>query len=105
MRKLICLFLMTIPMAATAQKELFMNEFSGVNDWFFSRPRITLVQKYTYYSDSATTRAVDSAAITIIKTNSAIHYQANGLELFSDSGYMIRISSSNKYMLVSKAAK
>ena len=105
MRKLMCLFLMTIPIAAIAQKDLFMSQFNGVNNWFFSSPDIKLIQKYVYYNDSATVHAVDSATITIIKNNSAIHYEASGLELFSDSGYMVKMSHSNRYMLISKIAK
>jgi|GEM_PF-3661680 len=105
MRKLISLFLLTVPFAAAAQKDLFLNEFNGVNNWFFSRPNVALVQKYVYYSDSATTRAVDSATITIEKKYTAIHYQANGLELFSDSGYMVKINHTARYIIVSKTAK
>lgn len=102
MKKLIILFLLIIPFAATAQRDLFMKEFNGVNNWFFSRPQIRLVQKYSYYNDTASSVAIDSAICTIIKKNTAIDYKAGGLESFSDSGYMVKISHADKYMVISK---
>ncbi|MDR3697047.1 hypothetical protein [Mucilaginibacter sp.] len=105
MRKLINLLLIMIPFATSAQKNLFMNEFNGVNNWFFTQPQIALVQKYLYYNDSTMVHAVDSSVCTIIKNNTAIDYKANGLESFSDSGYMVKINHAGKYMIVSKIPK
>ena len=92
MKKLICLFLLTIPVAAMAQKDLFLTEFNGVNNWFFTQPKVTIAQKYFYYADSAMTHPVDSSVITITRNYTAIDYKANGLESFSDSGYMVKLN-------------
>lgn len=105
MRKLISLLLFIAPFAASAQKNLFLTEFNGVNNWFFTQPKIALVQKYVYYNDSTMVQPVDSTDVIISKTNTAIDYKANGLESFCDSGYMVKINHTGKYMIVSKTAK
>ncbi|WP_295667381.1 hypothetical protein [uncultured Mucilaginibacter sp.] len=105
MKKLICLFFMTIPVAAIAQKALFLNEFNGVNNWFFSQSKITVAQKYFYYADSAMTHPADSSVIMITRNYTAIDYKGNGLESFSDSGYMVKLNQAGGYMIVSKTAK
>ena len=105
MRKFIALFILIIPAVAPAQKDLFMAEFNEVNNWFFNQPEIVLVQKYIYYKDSSMIYPADSSVCTIIKNNTAIHYRIAGLESFSDNGYMVKISHTEKFMIVSKIEK
>jgi hypothetical protein len=105
MKKLICIFFMTMPVAVMAQKNLFMDELNRVNSGFFMQANVSLVQTYFYYADSAMTQLVDSSIIVVTKNNSAIDYKANGLESFSDSGYSVKINDAGGYMIVSKTAK
>ncbi|MDB5210221.1 MAG: hypothetical protein JWQ30_1048 [Sediminibacterium sp.] len=105
MRKIIFLLIVVLPFAAFAQKELFMKEFNEVNNWFFVQQNSMVVQKYTYYKDSAMSNADDSSFCTIVKNKNAIHYKVAGMESFSDSGYMVKISHADKYLYVSKTGK
>jgi len=105
MKRLITLVVLLFPVAASAQKDLFMKEFNEVNNWFFVQQNIMLVQKYTYYNDSSMVYPIDSSVCTIIKNATSVHYKVNGLESFSDNGYMIKISNTDKYMYVSKTTK
>ena len=104
MKRITCLLLAFIPMLAIAQKPLFVSEFNKVNSWFFSKPQIMLEQKYFYYNDTSMLSPADSAVCTITKSGTSIHYDVIGLESFSDNGYMVKISHTQKSMYVSKTA-
>ena len=105
MRILIVIIAIMLSLSASAQKDLFMKEFNEVNNWFFVQKNIMLIQKYIYYNDSSMVNPVDSSSCTIIKNGTAIHYKVKGMESFSDSGYMVKISQAQKVIYVSKAAK
>lgn len=102
---LIILVILLFPVAASAQKDLFMKEFNEVNNWFFIQPQASLVQKYTYYQDSALVHPIDSSVCTIIKNAGAIHYRIAGMESFSENGYTIKISHADRSLNVSRTAK
>ncbi len=105
MRKFAAIFILMLPFAASAQKDLFMKEFNEVNSWFFNQPEVELIQKYIYYKDSSMVSPVDSSVCTIIKNNTAVHYRIAGMESFCDKGYMVKISHTDKFMNVSKVEK
>lgn len=105
MIKSILFLLMIIPVVAGAQKESFLKEFNQVNDWFFRQNKIILDQKYYYYDKSDKSPVLDSALCRIVRDGTSLHYLFNTVELFSDSGYIIRLNHESRNIIVNKTPR
>jgi len=105
MKKCILLVLIVFPVVAGAQKESFLREFNEVNDWFFRQNGIILDQKYYYFNQSDTSPAIDSALCHIVREGTSIHYIFDRVELFSDSGYTVRLNHQSRDIVVTKTPR
>ncbi len=101
MKKIILYIALIIPLISIGQKDEFL-EFNQVNDWFFRQAEMTLNQKYFYYDQGLSSHIIDSMTCRIIRYGKSVHYKFQKAELYSDSGYIVRLDHSSAFILVSK---
>jgi hypothetical protein len=102
MKTIILYIAFIIPLISFGQKDKFMWEFNQVNDWFFMQKEMIIQQNYFYYNQDLSSHAVDSMTCRIVRNGESIHYKFQNAELYSDSGFIVRIDHSTALILVSK---
>lgn len=100
---LIYIVFLLIPSLAIAQMDEFQQQFMEVNQRYLSEKNIMVTQHYFFSLDSASAVPFDSGYCYIKKYDGIMHYMFNGVELFNDGTYLIRISNPDKYMIVSRS--